>query len=78
MNRAFANHDIPPVECTNYILDLWRIRWDYQPVIDPDNPDSDLVSFLEYQFNHKPSLQEVKEVIGDDTHFEWDIYKAHL
>lgn len=84
MERAYANKNIPPVECTNYKLGYWRIRWDFQPVPESEEAEEgmdDLVSFQEYQFDHKPTMDEVKAVIeanSDNLLHEWREYSVLL
>lgn len=77
MERAYANKNIPPVECTNYKLGYWRIRWDFQPVTETEEEGmDDLVSFQEYQFDHKPTMDEVAEILPDGT--DLSIYEQYL
>jgi len=57
MIRITGSPDAPRLECTNPKRQLWRIRWDYQT----DNDGQ--CSYMEHQFTHKPTLQEVTDII---------------
>ncbi len=35
MKRIFGPLSAPRIECTNPVLDAWRVRWDYHT--DPDS-----------------------------------------
>lgn len=64
--RNYSNTDIKYIECINNKLNKWRIRWDIQPEYQQNeegNQEEKGVSFLEYEFNHKPSLDEIKDVV---------------
>lgn len=66
MNRNYGATDIKYAECINYKLNKWRIRWDIQPEYETTDEGDNVqrgVSFLETEFNHKPSLQEVKDAV---------------
>ena len=78
---SYAVQGIAPVECTNHMLDLWRIRWDFEQVVDEEHPDAKLVSFKECQFDHKPTMDEVKAIIeanSDQVLHDWDEYRKYL
>lgn len=45
------------IELINPVLSKWRVRWDIQ------EEDEGMYSFLEYEFKHKPSVEEIKELI---------------
>lgn len=60
---SYAVQGAAAVECTNRLLNFWRIRWDFEQVVDEEHPEAKLVSFKECQFDHKPSIEEVKYVI---------------
>ena len=69
-NISYAKEGISPVECTNYKLGYWRIRWDFRPV-----EEDEFISFKEHQFDHKPTMDEVRSVVtadSDRTDQEWD------
>jgi hypothetical protein len=64
--RNYSNADIKYIECINNKLNKWRIRWDIQPEYQQNeegNQEERGVSFLEYEFKHKPSLDEIKDVV---------------
>jgi hypothetical protein len=46
-----------PVQCTNYIRDIWMITWN------KETDEEGNSSYLSENFEHKPSLAEIKEVI---------------
>ena len=64
-NISYAVSGVAPVECTNRLLNFWRIRWDFEPVVDEEHHNVELTSFKEYQLDHKPTIEEVKQVILD-------------
>ena len=45
------------IECVNPVRDKWRIRWDVKP--DEDGA----VTFMEEDFPHKPTAEEIKDTI---------------
>lgn len=49
------------IECINSRQNIWRIRWDIQEKSDNEN----IVTFMEEEFNHQPSLEEIKSIIID-------------
>lgn len=57
MRRITGNKGVLPIECVNPKKDKWRIRWN---ITDKGN---DMALWNEYDFNHKPTEQEVKDVI---------------
>ena len=64
--RNYSNTDIKYIECINNKLNKWRIRWDIQPEYQQNeegNQEERGVSFLECEFKHKPSLDEIKDVV---------------
>lgn len=71
--RNYSNTDIKYIECINNKLNKWRIRWDIQPEYQQNkegNQEEKGVSFIEYEFNHKPSLDEIKDVVLNGTTIE--------
>lgn len=46
------------LECVNKIRDKWRVRWDYVP------SEENLVSYMEAEFDHKPTSEEIKTLIS--------------
>jgi predicted RNA binding protein with dsRBD fold (UPF0201 family) len=65
MHRVQGNPNTPPIECVNPVKNKWRIRWDYQQRQDGTT------DFMEAEFRHKPSLDEVRSLViqwyNDDT-----------
>lgn len=58
MNRAYGtNMNVPLIECINHKIGKYRIRWDFQPYGD------DIVTFMEEDILHKPTIQEVKDIV---------------
>lgn len=56
MKRVYGNPDVSLFECVNPIKNKWRVRWDIQK-------EDDGYSYMETEFNHKPSLDEIKQTI---------------
>ena len=52
MKRVDGNPNISLIECTNPVKGLWRIRWDIQNT-----------SYMEEEFDHKPTSEEVKSIV---------------
>lgn len=52
----------PKVECINKRLGKWRVRYDYTEEAD-QNIDGTYVTFVETEFAHKPTINEVKSFI---------------
>ena len=65
MHRVQGNKDTARIECVNPVKNKWRIRWDYQQRQDGTT------DFMEAEFTHKPSVQEVRALViqwyNDDT-----------
>lgn len=59
MGRIQGNIGILPVECINQWSNKYRVRWD----IRPDDTNPSLVTFVEQEFNHKPTIDEIKEEV---------------
>lgn len=55
---------LPKVECINPRAGKWLIRWDYQPHTNEEG-EEDGITFIEHEFRHKPTLDEVKAVITE-------------
>lgn len=62
MRRVQGSADLPLVECINYRLKKYRVRWDIQPYINEKN-EVQGISFIEKEFTHEPTIQEIKDVI---------------
>lgn len=64
--RTSGGKDLPLVECVNPRLSRYRIRWDIQEETSSEtdiNEKSNTVSFVEYELNHKPTIDEIKDII---------------
>lgn len=59
MGRIQGNRGILPVECINQWSNKYRVRWD----IRPDDTNPSLVTFVEQEFDHKPTIDKIKEVV---------------
>ena len=57
MDRINGSSDVQLFECTNPVRNYWRIRFDVQK-----NEDGS-ADYMEHQFQHKPSLAEIKSVM---------------
>lgn len=58
MKRVQGNPDVALLECTNPVRNKWRVRWDVTA------DDSGVTSYMEEEFNHKPSGEEIKSLIS--------------
>jgi hypothetical protein len=63
MKQSEGNSGIELIQCINPRQNKWCIRWNVQSKNDANNKDA--VTFLEYEFNHKPELDEIKSIILD-------------
>lgn len=64
MDRITGSRHTPLMECINPRRQTYAVRWDMHPVKDENGVESETeVSFMEERFNHKPTLEEIKEVI---------------
>jgi hypothetical protein len=54
--RIQGSKDVKLVECINPVRNKWRVRWDVKE-------DESGASWPEHDFDHKPSIEEVKAVI---------------
>jgi hypothetical protein len=59
MKRVEGTSGVLPIECVNPIKDKWRIRFDEQPA------DENSITYMEEEFDHKPTMDEVKSVVMD-------------
>lgn len=57
MKRVQGNHDVTLIECTNPVRNKWRVRWDVS------TDESGTTSYMEAEFDHRPSVDEVKSLI---------------
>lgn len=58
MKRVQGNPDVALLECTNPVKNKWRVRWDVTP------DESGAASYMEEEFNHKPSGEEIRSLIS--------------
>lgn len=58
MKRVQGNPDVALLECTSPVKNKWRVRWDVT------TDDSGTTSYMEEEFNHKPSGEEIKSLIS--------------
>ena len=56
MNKSYGGNNVALIECINHKIGKYRIRWDFQPY-------EEGVSFMEEDILHKPTLQEVKDIV---------------
>lgn len=58
MKRVQGNPDVALIECTNPVKNKWRVRWDV-------STDADgVTSYMEEEFNHRPSIDEIKNLVA--------------
>lgn len=60
--RTHGSDGVLPVECINPRIRKYRVRWDFRPYTDNDG-NTQGVTFLEAEFLHKPTIQEIKETV---------------
>lgn len=57
MQKVIGNSDVKHIECINPKKDKWKVRWAIQVTEDG------VVEYMEEDFNHKPPIDEVKDII---------------
>jgi hypothetical protein len=57
MRRAEGNAGVRLLECTSPVKNKWRIRWDVQKKEDGS------ASYMEEEFNHKPTDEEIRSTV---------------
>lgn len=62
MRKTHGNSGISAVECINPKYNKYRVRWGFEPHYSESGEEQG-VDFYEEEFLHKPSLNEIKEVI---------------
>jgi hypothetical protein len=62
MKRSNGHVGIALIECINYKVGKYRIRFDFQPY---EQGEIEGVSFLEEDILHKPTFAEVKRIVLD-------------
>lgn len=55
--RVNGTADVLLLECTNKVMDMWRVRWDVQQESDG------MASYMEAEFDHRPTMEEIKALI---------------
>lgn len=62
MKRVYGSKGLALIECINPRLMKYRVRWDILPYFD-ENGEEQGVTFYEAEVTHKPSIDEVKDII---------------
>lgn len=57
MKRVEGSARVALIECTSLVRNKWRIRWDVQ------KEESGFASYMEEEFDHKPSEDEIRNLI---------------
>ena len=57
MIRVSGNKEVALVEQTNPVKGLWRVRFDVQIA------DDESATYMEMQFEHKPTIEEIKYLV---------------
>lgn len=57
MKRVQGNPDVALMECVNPVKNKWRVRWDVS------TDESGTTSYMEEEFGHRPSRDEIKSLI---------------
>lgn len=63
MKRSQGSKNIALIECINPRLQKYRVRWDMQEVTGEEDNRQNMVSFMEEEFLHKPTIEEIKNTI---------------
>lgn len=64
MKQSQGSKGIALIECINPRLQKYRVRWNVKDVKPTEeNMSSEMVSFMEEEFSHKPNIDEVKNLI---------------
>ena len=59
MRRVEGGSEVRLLECTNPKRNKWRVRWDIRPKEDSEN----IVTYMEEEFDHKPTTEEIRALI---------------
>lgn len=62
MNKSVGYKGISLIECINPKIKKYRVRWDFKPYTNEEGIE-DMVTFMEDNFLHKPTIDEIKEKI---------------
>lgn len=57
MRRIQGSAGVKLIECTHPVKNKWRIRWDVQ------GKEDGSATYMEEEFNHKPTEEEIKQTI---------------
>ena len=57
MRRIQGSAGVKPIECVHPVKNKWRIRWDVQ------EREDGTVTYMETEFDHKPTEGEIKQTI---------------
>lgn len=57
MKRIEGSEGVALIECVNPVREKWRIRWDVQ------KQDNGNVNYMEVEFNHQPTGEEIRDTI---------------
>ena len=57
MKRVEGSAGVSLLECTNPVKGKWRVRWDVQKTEDGS------ASYMEEEFNHKPTDEEIRSTV---------------
>lgn len=67
MKRVQGSDGMAHIECANPRLQKWIVRWDIQPCYREDKETGEQeqqgLDYYEHWFTHKPSPEEIKEVV---------------
>lgn len=65
LNRVQGSKGLSNVECINSKINRWRVRWDMQEYSEErDEHTIESVTFVEWEFQHKPTYKEVFDLIN--------------
>lgn len=64
MKRVQGGIGIGYIECINPRHRKYRVRWDIQPICNEEGIQTG-VDFVEHEFLHKPTIDEIKTVVLD-------------
>lgn len=57
MRRVEGSAGVHLLECVNPVKNKWRVRWDVQ------EKGSGVSSYMETEFNHRPTAEEIRSVV---------------
>ena len=64
MNIAYGGENgVGYLECINPRIGKWRVRWNIHPYADSETGENRGCEFCEEEFNHKPTMAEIKQVV---------------